>query len=55
METQRLDNNKGTLEDILPTPDSPPSQRNVGVSFLCKVALDDSSYALLVANDENGD
>jgi hypothetical protein len=52
IETQRLDN-KSTLEDVLPIPD-PDSERNVGVSFLCKMSLDDSSYALLVANDENG-
>ena len=37
----------------MPIPDS-NSERNVGVSFLCKMSLDDSSYALLVANDENG-
>jgi hypothetical protein len=52
IESQRLDN-KSTLEDVLPIPD-PDSERNVGVSFLCKMSLDDSSYALLVANDENG-
>ena len=52
IETQRLDN-KSTLEDVLPIPD-PDSERNVGVSFLCKMSLDDSSYALLDSNDENG-